>query len=80
MSIRHVSTSIKGLEAMSDYRLKKMAPCIEVEGAPLRTAAEVRRILKEMQADGMEYIPADGCDHYDSKGLCLGHEKEDLRR
>lgn len=79
MSIRHVSTSIKGLEAMSDYRLKKIAPSIVVEGIPLRTAAELRRLLKELQADGMEYIPAEGCNHYDSKGLCLGHEKEDVR-
>lgn len=31
----HVGTSIAGLEALSDYRLGKLAPCIKVDGVPL---------------------------------------------
>lgn len=69
----HMGTSIAGLEALSDYRLKKMAPCIMVDGAPLRTAAQVRKMLKKARAAGMEVIPAEGCDNYDAKGYCKGH-------
>lgn len=28
----HVRTSIAGLEALSDYRLGKLAPCVKVDG------------------------------------------------
>lgn len=76
--IRHIGTSIKGLEALTDYRLKKMAPYIKVDGVPLRTAGQVRRMLKEARAEGLEFIPAAGCDNYDSKGLCKGHAREEI--
>ena len=72
MGILHVSTSIKGLEALSDYRLKKMAPYIEIDGVPLRTAAQVRRMLKKAQAERMEFLPAKGCANYDERGICKG--------
>lgn len=77
MGLRHISTSIKGLEALTDYRLKKLAPHITVDGVPLRTATQVRRMLKEARAEGLEFIPAAGCDNYDSKGLCKGHAREE---
>ena len=73
----HVGTSIAGLEALSDYRLGKLAPCIKVDGVPLRTAAQVRRMLKEAQAAGLEVLPAEGCDNYDSRGMCKGHDREE---
>ena len=69
----HIGTSIAGLEALSDYRLKKMAPCIMVDGVPLRTAMQVRKMLKNARAAGMEVPPAEGCDNYDAKGYCKGH-------
>ncbi len=72
----HICENINGLLALSDYRLKKMASCFEVDGVPLRTAAQVRRELKKMQAEGMECVPAVGCDNYDSKGRCLGHPRK----
>lgn len=72
-SMRHISTSIEGLENLTNYRLKKMAPDIKVDGVPLRTAAQVRRMLREAKAEGFRFIPAEGCDHYDSEGRCLGH-------
>lgn len=71
----HISTSIKGLEAESDYRLKKIAPFIKVDGVPLRTAGQVRRMLKQARAEGLEFLPAEGCDNYDEHGLCKGHRE-----
>lgn len=73
----HICENIKGLLSLSDYRLKKMAPYFEVDGVPLRTAAQVRRELKKMQAEGMECVPSVGCDNYDSKGRCLGHPRKE---
>lgn len=71
----HISTSIKGLEAESDYRLKKMAPHIKVDGVPLRTAAQVRKALKKAQEEGFKFLPAEGCNNYDERGLCKGHKE-----
>lgn len=74
MSIRHISTSIDGLLNLSDYRLKKLAPSCMVEGQPLRTAGQVKKMLREAKAEGMVVIPAAGCDNYDTKGYCKCHE------
>lgn len=71
---RHISTSIRGLAAMSDHQLDEMAPNIIVDGKRLQTASEVRELLAEALAEGFECIPAEGCDHYDSRGYCLGHD------
>lgn len=76
--IRHIGTSIKGLEALTDYRLKKMAPYIKVDGVPIRTAGQVRRMLKRAQEEGFEFLPAEGCDNYDAKGVCKGHTREEM--
>lgn len=78
--IRHFSTSIKGLESLTDYRLKKMAPHIKIDGVPLRTAAQVRRALKRAKEEGFEFLPAEGCDNYDSRGVCKGHTREEQER
>lgn len=59
-TVWHFCENIKGLLSLSDYRLKKMAPYFEVDGVPLRTAAQVRRELKKMQAEGMECVPSVG--------------------
>jgi hypothetical protein len=74
MSIRHIGFSIDGLLAQSDYKLKKLAPCCRVDGVPLRTAGQVKKMLREAQGKGMEVIPADECDNYDEKGRCKGHD------
>ena len=71
----HVSTSVRGLAAMSDHQLDEMAPNIIVDGQRLRTAAQVRSLLDEVLAEGFEYIPSEGCDNYDSRGLCQGHKR-----
>lgn len=74
MSIRHISTSIDGLLNLSDYRLKKLAPSCMVDGQSLRTAGQVKKMLREAKAAGMVVIPAVGCDNYDEKGYCKGHD------
>lgn len=74
MSIRHISTSIDGLLNLSNYRLKKLAPSCMVDGLPLRTAGQVKKMLRDAKAAGMVVIPAAGCDNYDEKGYCKGHE------
>ena len=37
----------------------------------------VRRMLKEARAAGLEVLPADGCDNYDSRGVCKGHDRKE---
>ena len=74
MATRHISTSIDGLLNLSDYRLKKLAPSCMVDGQPLRTAGQVKKMLLEAKAEGMECIPPPECDNYDEKGWCKGHE------
>lgn len=71
---RHISTSIRGLAALTDHQLEEYAPYMKVDGQPMRTASEVRKMLEEAMAEGLEFIPAEGCDHFDAKGCCLGHD------
>lgn len=73
----HISTSIRGLAAMTDHQLDEMAPNIIVDGRRLENAAQVRSLLDEALAEGFECIPAEGCDNYDSRGMCQGHTKEE---
>lgn len=74
MGVRHIGFSIDGMLNLSDYRLKKMAPHCLLDGVPLRTAGQVKKMLREAKANGMEVIPAAECDNYDEKGRCKGHE------
>lgn len=71
---RHITTSIDGVLALSDYRLKKLAQYCMVDGKPLRTAGQVKKMLLKAKAEGMEVIPCPECDNYDGKGYCKGHE------
>lgn len=71
---RHIATSIDGVLALSDYRLKKLAPYCMVDGKTLRTAGQVKKMLREARAAGMEVIPCPECDNYDERGYCKGHE------
>ncbi len=73
--IRHVGVSVEGLKRLSDRELKCLARFYYVNGNPLETAEQVRRALQEAEQRGLEYIPSKECDHYDSKGRCLCHEK-----
>ena len=71
---RHVGTSIRGLAALNDQQLDEIAPNIIVDGKQLQTAAEVRELLAAALSDGFECIPAEGCDNYDARGFCKGHD------
>lgn len=75
----HMCTSIEGLERLPDRELKKIAPFAMVDGAPLETAAQVRKMLREAKENGLKYIPCPECDNYNAEGFCMGHEiKEDV--
>ena len=76
-TILHISTSTEGLMRQTDYRLKKMAPYIKVDGVPLKTAAQVRRVLCEALAEGQKYFMSEGCDNFDPKRGCMGCVVED---
>ena len=65
---RHMSTSIDGLLAMSDYKLSKIAHNCIVNGKPLRTAKQVREMLLQAKHEGMKVIPCPECDNYDEWG------------
>ena len=71
---RHMSTSIDGLLAMSDYKLRKIAPNCMIDGKPLRTAKQVKEMLLMAKSKGMMVIPCPECDNYDERGYCKGHE------
>lgn len=73
----HIGFSIDGLLSQTDYRLKKLAPHCMVDGKPLRTAGQVKKMLLEAKMAGMEVIPSSECDNYNEKGRCKGHGKVD---
>lgn len=68
----HISTSIDGLLALTDYRLKKMAPFFTVDGVQLRTAGQVKKELRKEKALGHLYIQTQGCVNFDPVKGCLG--------
>lgn len=72
--MRHVATSIDGLMKLSDRELKNIVPYCFVDGKALATAYQVRDMLREAKAQGMEVIPCAECDNYDERGYCKGHE------
>lgn len=76
MKTMHISLSVRGALAQSDKDLRSFVGNLTIDGRPARTVQEVRIILADALAEGMEYIPSDGCDNFDPKKGCLGHIKE----
>ncbi len=70
--IRHVSTDIKGLFSLSDYRLKKMLPDIKYDGIPFQTVGQLRKSLLAELELGHKLLPAEGCTNFDPVRGCLG--------
>ena len=70
--IRHVSTDIKGLFSLSDYRLKKMLPNIKYDGIPFQTVGQLRKALLAELELGHKLLPAEGCTNFDPVKGCLG--------
>lgn len=64
----HVVIAIDYAERMPD-----LSGLLNSEGEPL-TDAEARTALRELKADGFEFIPA--CDDHDETGRCRGHRFE----
>ncbi len=71
--IRHMAVSVDGAIARSSWRSMQhsMKSLFDV-----KTIEEVRTILQEAKAEGLEVIPFESCDNHDEKGHCLGHRKE----
>lgn len=63
----HIVIAIGLFERLDDATLKD---CITDKKL---TASEIRDELKAMRKSGLEFFPANGCDHYDNTGRCLGH-------
>ena len=71
--IRHISTSIDGLLAMSDYKLRKMCDCISDADGCHPTVSQLKKYLQAEKAAGHKLIRSDGCDNFDPVFGCLGH-------
>ena len=70
----HVSTSIKGLLALSDKDLRVVMQSVKDENG--KTPSSVRWFRKELSdafAKGERFIRADGCTNFDPVKGCLGH-------
>ncbi len=71
--IRHISLSVRGALAQSAAELKRLAPCITVDGKKLKTAKEVQDFLLDEISQGHEFLPMTDCDNHDWKKGCMGH-------
>lgn len=71
MTTWHVYMPIESAEKSTDDQLESMF---------IGTAQAIRENLANMKAHGMEVIPAQGCDHRDTTGRCLGHEAVSAER
>ena len=50
---------------------------IDDNGKPVYDVKEIRRLLRHELDLGHEVLPTCGCDNFDYKNGCLGHEVED---
>lgn len=73
----HISTSIEGLLAQSDYQLKKLIPYIRYDGKGFQSVYELRRLLISELLSGKKFIASDGCNNFDPVKGCLGHSSEE---
>lgn len=74
----HVSTSIDGLLAMSDYQLRKICKCVrDTEDGHQPTLKELKKFLNAEKAMGHKLLPAAGCTNFDPVLGCLGHSSLD---
>lgn len=53
--------------------MRKRADMFIVDGKPLNTAKQVRKMLQDELALGHEVIPMGDCDNFDWKTGCKGH-------
>ena len=71
--IRHISTSIDGLLAMSDRDLSKLIQSVRDENGNQPTLMEFKKFLNEEKAKGHRLLPSPECDNFDPVHGCLGH-------
>ena len=70
----HMATSIDGLLAMSDAKMKRMLNCVRDENGNHPTLAEFKKYLNEEKAKGHLLLPVPECDNFDPVKGCLGHD------
>ena len=78
--IIHMCLSVRGALNWSKAEMKRMAPCIEVEGKQLQTADEVKNFLLDELSKGHEVLPSGDCDNFDWKTGCKGHGKQEANQ
>jgi hypothetical protein len=67
--------SIRGALHKSDEELwRDFGGCIKINGTPAKTVHEIREAFMDELAKGNEYLPMGGCDNFDPKKGCLGHD------
>lgn len=71
--IRHMSTSISGLLAMSNRDLTKLLDSVQDEDGYHPTLIEFKGYLEEKLAKGHRFLPCPECDNFDPVKGCLGH-------
>lgn len=72
--VRHMSTSIEGLLAMSDARMKRMLNSVKDENGNQPTLEEFKIYLNHEWSIGHKLLPVPECDNFDPVKGCLGHE------
>lgn len=70
----HMATSIDGLLAMSDARMKRMLDYVRDENGNHPTLTEFKKYLNEEKAKGHRLLPVPECDNFDPVKGCLGHD------
>lgn len=73
MTTMHICMSVRGALNKTKAQMKQLAPCIVVDGVPLKTAEQVRDFFLDQLSMGHEVIPCGECDNFDYKKGCLGH-------
>ena len=71
--LRHISTSIDGLLAMSDKDLRSWLPYISDDEGNHPSLKEFKSYLNEEKAKGHRLLPSPECDNFDPVHGCLGH-------
>ena len=73
----HISTSIDGLLAMSDYQLRKICKYAQdTEDGHQPTLKELKNFLNAEKAMGHKLLPAAGCTNFDPVLGCLCHRSQ----
>ena len=72
----HVSLSVRGALRWSQREFRDALKWMSNdEGAPFASVDELREALMDELSKGREHVKCGGCDNFDPKTGCLGHEE-----